>query len=426
MHKQRVKREQSTTDAMLTISNALAGKFELDKVLAQIVEVGKKILNAEACVIFLIDPNNPNRLIETKGEGYVKKLEGRAEYTLVPRKSLVDRPTKDSEKVGLTAWIAITGQSFLARTNEELRAHPHWKGSYDTDHYGADSGKKCNSFLGLPLLVGKEILGVLKVENKVEGDSYVPFNEREQQIFEMLANSAAIAITNAREFKRTQDLAAIGMSAAAVAHRMGAPLQLILQTTTNLHTYLISEGIDSPEVANRIADIKEDVGQMGETIQRIRSAAQELHPHIQRHDLLQILYTGAFVNSIPEKYQRRGISIMLLNASQFSNRTINCDKNLLVEALQNIVTNSMEAVSDNEIINVTITENRGKLIIDIIDSGPGMDPSLSIPFEPFRTTKKGGLGLGLFIVRRNIEAMQGTVNYIKQPAGSKFQIELPL
>ena len=71
-------------------------------------------------------------------------------------------------------------------------------------------------------------MGVLKVENKNINGRYVPFDDRERHIFQLLANSAAIAIHNAHEFQRlqrTRELVAIGQSVLAMAHRMGTPLQ---------------------------------------------------------------------------------------------------------------------------------------------------------------------------------------------------------
>ena len=58
------------------------------------------------------------------------------------------------------------------------------------------------------------------------------------------------------------------------------------------------------------------------------------------------------------------------------------------------------------------------------DNGGGADTNLTL-FEPFNTNKEEGLGLGLFIVRRNIEAHGGVVSYEEKDKGACFRIELP-
>jgi signal transduction histidine kinase len=430
VQEQRVKREQSLTDAMYRVSQAVAGRFEIDSLLAEIVEVGKTIFQAEACVVFLIDQTDPNRLIEPRGEGYIKQLEKKAEYRLIPKDKLIERPKRIEDKVGLTAWIAITGQPFLARNNTELRSHPHWLGRYDEALYPEGSVKKCESFLGLPLRVGDEILGVLRVENKKVADKYVPFDEREQHIFQILANIAAIAIRNARDFQKLQEaqrLAAIGMSAAAMAHRMSTPLQRIMTATENLDENLHNSGQISTHNQRNIENISNAVEQMSDAINRVRMAARSPEPTLKFYNIEDIIRDISMGdNSLVQQLQERQIHLQIVGLEELRDRLIQCDKNLVEEAISNLVRNSLEAVSNGGHVEIHVSKTNGELKVEVRDDGPGVDESkVKSLFEPFNTTKRGGLGLGLFIVRRNIEAHGGTVSYIKKDKGGCFRIELP-
>ncbi len=444
VREQRVKREQAITDAMYLVSNALAGRFELEVLLAEIVKVGKRILLAEACVVFLIDQDNPRRLVETKGVGYVAHLEGVAEYALIPKEQLVHRPGRDEDRVGLTAWIAITGRPFLARSNAELRDHAHWRGRYDAEHYPEGTRKQCNSLLGLPLQIGEEILGVIKVENKKVGGEYVPFEEREQHIFQILANSAAIAIRNATDFKQLQEvyqLAAIGRSAAAMAHRMGSPLQRILSAAGNLEDELRDRGAANSATLERIESIEEAVEQMSDAIQRVRKATRALQIDC-RSNSIERLIRRSFLDdpALSQRFVERQIRARLVGLEQLSAAEIHCDANLVGEALSNLVDNALEAVADGGIIEIRVAMNSDTLRIDIEDDGPGVDTTrfdihddetptgaddkLKL-FAPFNTSKRGGLGLGLFIVRRNIEAHGGQISYLVKSGRTCFRVELP-
>ncbi|HEY73105.1 MAG: hypothetical protein B6I35_07235 [Anaerolineaceae bacterium 4572_32.2] len=428
IRKQRVQREQAVTDAMYRVSEALAGRLETEPLLQEIVKVGKEIFNAEACVIFLVDPADPDRLVETKGEGYVKHLEGIAEYHLIPPDALIEQPEQPEDRVGLTAWIAITGQPFLARNNAELRDHPHWRGRYDPEHYQAGSGKQCNSFLGLPLRVGDEILGVLKVENKQDAGEYVPFDERDQQLFQLLANSAAITIRNTRDFQKlqeTQQLASIGRSAAAMAHHMRTPLQEIRITAELLLEDLEERKHASAKDREDIADILGAVERMNDAVERVREAAKPLGPKLDLYDIGEII-RNSFTdnNSFAKQFQERAISTQIVGLENLKTSVIRCDRNLIEEAISNLINNSLEAIGANGRIIVSVLETQEGLCIEVQDNGGGADTNLTL-FEPFNTNKEEGLGLGLFIVRRNIEAHGGVVSYEEKDKGACFRIELP-
>ena len=143
---------QTITNALQQVVSSLSEELPMQHLLEEIVDTTAKVLSAEACVLFLKDEGR-DVLVERAGVGYVAHLIGKAEYQLIPREDLIEHPAKPEDRVGLTAWIAITGQPFLARNNDDLRAHPHWRGRFDPEHYPEGSDTKCNSFLGVPLLV---------------------------------------------------------------------------------------------------------------------------------------------------------------------------------------------------------------------------------------------------------------------------------
>jgi two-component system NtrC family sensor kinase len=98
------------------------------------------------------------------------------------------------------------------------------------------------------------------------------------------------------------------------------------------------------------------------------------------------------------------------------------------EAFINILTNSVQAVSSNgTIVTKTFTKN-DLFVIEIRDSGVGINESdLPFIFDPFFTTKQMGTGLGLTIAHRIIEEHAGRVEVESKPGiGSTFRIFLPL
>ncbi len=102
------------------------------------------------------------------------------------------------------------------------------------------------------------------------------------------------------------------------------------------------------------------------------------------------------------------------------------DRALLVQALFNIIRNAVEAVASG-FVAARAERRRGRVRIDIDDTGPGIPAAdLERVFDPFVTTKTEGLGVGLFLSRKIIEAHDGVITAGPRPGGgTRVRIELP-
>ncbi len=174
----------------------------LKDVLQKIVESFKDVSNATACAIFLMD-DTKSKLIMKAGVGYSEEAYERITYDLSVR--------PDEPEIGMTAWIALNRRKFSARNRAELEAHPAWAGKHDLWQHA--DGRISKSFIGVPLLVADEVIGVIRSENKLDNEQETYFTWEEEEVFEALSRIAAIAISNAkapiereRELQRTVDL----------------------------------------------------------------------------------------------------------------------------------------------------------------------------------------------------------------------------
>ena len=188
-----------TAWAREAIAEAAASEVEMDSFLAFVSQIVASAMRADACGIYLIDEIDPTRrtLTQRAGCGSQEPLQGIRSYPFPTQEQIQSR----TRKVGLTAWIAATGESFHARNNEELRAHPHHRGEFDKWNFPAGSGTQCGAFLGVPLRVGGRIIGVIKVEN--QSDVGVPdprnFPPDALRRFDLLAQDVALAIVRLQE-----------------------------------------------------------------------------------------------------------------------------------------------------------------------------------------------------------------------------------
>lgn len=80
------------------------------------------------------------------------------------------------------------------------------------------------------------------------------------------------------------------------------------------------------------------------------------------------------------------------------------------KAIENLIKNSIQILNKGGIIKLTLKEENNKFIIEVYDNGPPISEDIkSHIFEPFFTTKKEGFGLGLYLVKKIIEAHHGKV-----------------
>ncbi len=100
----------------------------------------------------------------------------------------------------------------------------------------------------------------------------------------------------------------------------------------------------------------------------------------------------------------------------------------LGRAYLNLVENALEAMAEGGILTVAARAERGQVITEVSDTGPGMDAgTLSRAFEPFFTTKaERGTGLGLAVVQRVVADHGGRVDVWSRPGqGTRVTVELP-
>jgi signal transduction histidine kinase len=107
--------------------------------------------------------------------------------------------------------------------------------------------------------------------------------------------------------------------------------------------------------------------------------------------------------------------------------TLRADRDMVRQVLLNIVGNAYQAMPDGGTVVVTLTGSDGAVQIRVRDSGVGMNDEVrSHVFEPFFTTKARGVGLGLAVSQRIVEAHGGVITVTSGPgAGTEFVVTFP-
>ena len=105
------------------------------------------------------------------------------------------------------------------------------------------------------------------------------------------------------------------------------------------------------------------------------------------------------------------------------------DKFKIRQVLKNLINNSIEALGEKKgVIRITLTQGDGRVVIEVLDNGVGMDEEgMDLIFNFDNSTKEIGTGLGLFIVKRIIELHRGHIEIqSKKNKGTRVILDLPI
>lgn len=177
-----------------------------------------------------------------------------------------------------------------------------------------------------------------------------------------------------------------------------------------------------------VADLREDIEQMGTLIDDLLSFSRAgLHLAESR---MQDVELGGLVRGVVDRESTAGVQI---KAAIEPSLAVRADPALLFRALSNVLRNAVRYAGTAGPIEISAAADGAEVAISVRDCGPGVpEKELDAIFEPFhrlesaRERSKGGVGLGLAIVRSAVESCHGTVRCRnRQPIGLEVQLLLP-
>src|SRR5207249_7384536 len=105
------------------------------------------------------------------------------------------------------------------------------------------------------------------------------------------------------------------------------------------------------------------------------------------------------------------------------------DPEALLHVIQNLITNAVEVLDGRGTLTVTTTRDEDLAVVAVADTGGGIPDEFlrKSLFAPFRSTKKGGWGIGLYQAKSIVEAHGGTIEVAStEGVGTTFSIKLPI
>lgn len=459
------------------ISKAISSTLDLQRLLEQVMEITKSVMEAEACSVLLLDGASQELVFKV---ALGDKGDEVREFRIKPGQ-------------GIAGWVLEHGKPLLVgdvKTDGRFYKAVDEKTGFDT-----------RTIIAVPLSVKDKVVGVIEVINKVAGAS---FDEGDRDTLITMAGQIAVAIDNARmteDLKRskeqievysqnleemvlkrtselektnrdlkaaqaqllqTEKLSSIGQLAAGIAHEINNPIGFINSNLRTMGEYVedilrLSEKYETmldaikkkdyasiSAISENLTKIKEEtkfdfiMDDFQKIIQESRDGAYRVYKIVR--DLRGFARADDAERKFVDIHAALDSTLNIVwNELKYKAEVIKeygylpeveCLPVQLNQVFMNILINAGQAIKEKGTITIRTYSEGEKVFIDIADTGSGIPQEyLTRIFDPFFTTKEPGkgTGLGLSIVYNIIRKHNGDIR-VKSAMGegTTFTISLPV
>ncbi|MDT0437823.1 MULTISPECIES: GAF domain-containing sensor histidine kinase [Streptomyces] len=266
-----------------------------------------------------------------------------------------------------------------------------------------------SDFLGLPVRDGDEVIGALFLANKnrAKPDGGCGFTEEDEELLAILAQHAAIALTNARLYERSRELT-IAEERSRLAHELHDAVSqklFSLRLTAQAAAALVDR-----DPGRAKGELQQVAALAAEAADELRAAVVELRPAALDEDgLLATLRTQIHV------LDRAHAARVTFTSTGFRALPAAQEEALLrvaQEALHNALRHSGAAR-----VAVTVGRRGGGVVLRVTDDGKGFDP---------QTTRRAGRHLGLVSMHDRTSGVGGSLTVQSAPGeGTTIEMEVP-
>lgn len=241
----------------------------------------------------------------------------------------------------------------------------------------------------------------------------------------MLVRDLTITRKEAEKTLESERLNALTLLAAGVAHEIGNPLNSL-----DIHLQLMARKLrklppgDRAPLEENLSTARNEIKRLDTILRQFLQAIRPTTPHRERCDLPKVLADA--VRLLEPELACRGVAVELDLATDFP--VMDVDAGQFQQVFYNLLRNAFQAIGGKDgVIRVSARANDFEATFAIEDNGTGIPPEqMGSLFEPYRTTKQSGTGLGLLIVRRVVREHGGEIEIQSEPgAGTRVLIHLP-
>ena len=319
-----------------------------------------------------------------------------------------------TREVAAKEWNSISLNK-LSRPFELERAKEKW--TENLKEISAGRFRTGGNRICVPLLAGEHRLGIIILADRVSG---IRYTGEEMDLLKCIGDQVGVSLLNLRLTKKImlgKELEAFQTMSAFFTHDLkntASTLSLMLQ---NLPIHF-----DDPAFRkDALHSIGGTVDRINDLISSLSAFRHELHLNPTELDL------NLLITEILKNLDCAGDAELVTKLDPLPKMV--GDREQLRSMLTNLLLNARDAVGGAGRIMVETRQRNGWVTLSIADNGCGMTPAFvkNSLFRPFSTTKKKGLGIGMFHAKMIVEAHRGNIQVKSElGSGTTFEVMLPL
>ena len=227
------------------------------------------------------------------------------------------------------------------------------------------------------------------------------------------------------ELLHASRLSVMGQMASTMAHELNQPLTAVTNYLEAGRLLLSTGAVPGERVADLMEKAVAQAQRAGEVIRQLRQFVSKGETERRRQNLNQLVEEALALGLVGA----RQLGVRVLLELDHDLPPVIVDPVQIQQVVLNLVRNAIEAMEavDRRELTIATRMPGDKIEVSVADTGPGIAAELADRlFQPFVTTKKTGMGLGLSICREIIEAHHGRLTAEGRPeGGTVFRLTLP-
>jgi putative PEP-CTERM system histidine kinase len=267
-----------------------------------------------------------------------------------------------------------------------------------------------------PLVVGGQLLGMIILGDRIGG---VSFSGQDLDLLKCVADEIAASLLNAQLSKKllqAKELEAFQTMSAFFVHDLKNAASALKLMLKNLPVHF-----DNPAFReDALRGISKSVAHINRLTERLTLLRHELKITPTEGDL------NDWISRSLAEFERNSGANLVKELAPLPK--VFFDREQLLKVLTNLTLNAKEASAADEPIHVATSKVNGWAVFSVSDNGCGMNSEFlnRSLFRPFQTTKKNGLGIGMFQSKMIVEAHRGKIEVQSQTGkGTTFRVYLP-
>ena len=348
------------------------------------------------------------RLLESPG-GALWMREGEAGYQRASHWNWGDIQGEEPADSPFIRWLA---EKQWVLDLDEMKTRRELYGDLDAPAWIAQAD---DAWLVIPLMLHEELLGFIVLKHSLGN---VNFNWEVSDLLKVAASQAAAHLAQMRASNQlivARQFESFNRTTTFIIHdlkNLVAQLSLLLANAEK-HKH-------NPEFqADMLDTVESAVARMNKVLSQLRRGGDEARTQL-------VVLADILQDAVASKHAFRLQPRIELPHSALR---VRAEPDRLTRAIGHLLQNALEATPPSGQVTLRGFEEAGQAIIEIIDTGSGMDEAFirARLFQPFDSTKGAGMGIGAYECRETLRALGGSIEVDSTPGtGTRFRLSLPL